>query len=122
MLLLQQLWQARLLTRNLARLASLVVQAKTFTLVGDRFRFFLDGFENPVLRVKEGNTVRIVLASNDMPHDWVVDELNARTARVVKGEPAVSVEFVASKKGTFEYYCSVGQHRANGMKGTLVVE
>jgi plastocyanin len=29
---------------------------------------------------------------------------------------------VADKKGTFEYYCSVGQHRALGMKGKLVVE
>jgi plastocyanin len=32
------------------------------------------------------------------------------------------IEFVANKKGKFEYYCSVGEHRAMGMKGNLVVE
>jgi plastocyanin len=95
---------------------------KNFTLVGDRFRFFLEGAESPTLTVNQGDTVRIVLTSNDMPHDWVVDEFSVRTPQVLKGEPAVSVEFVATKKGTFEYYCSVGQHRANGMKGTLVVQ
>jgi hypothetical protein len=32
------------------------------------------------------------------------------------------VEFTADKAGTFEYYCSVGNHRAMGMKGTLTVK
>ena len=32
------------------------------------------------------------------------------------------VEFTVDKTGTFEYYCSVGQHRANGMVGNLIVE
>ncbi len=32
------------------------------------------------------------------------------------------VEFTADKKGTFEYYCSVGEHRVNGMKGKFIVE
>jgi len=30
--------------------------------------------------------------------------------------------FLLSPKKTFEYYCSVGTHRAMGMKGTLKVE
>jgi len=95
---------------------------KTFDLVGENFRFKLNGVETPDLVVTQGDTVRITLTSTDMPHDWIVDEFNAKTARVNKGEPSVSVEFVASKKGTFEYYCSVGKHRANGMVGQLIVQ
>ena len=48
-------------------------------------------------------------------------EFNAATEKVAAGVSS-SVEFVADKKGTFEYYCSVGQHRANGMKGKLIVK
>jgi len=32
------------------------------------------------------------------------------------------VEFTADTPGEFEYYCSVGQHRANGQVGKLIVE
>jgi len=65
--------------------------------------------------------VRIEFTSISGIHDWTVDEFFAATDRVSDGE-ITAVEFVADKKGTFEYYCSVGRHRANGMKGSLVVE
>ncbi|HEY4493110.1 MAG TPA: cupredoxin domain-containing protein [Candidatus Paceibacterota bacterium] len=89
---------------------------KTFTLVGKPFSYSL-----AEIRVKEGDRVKIVFQNEEGQHDWGVDEFAARTAVLKTGETA-TVEFVASKKGNFEYYCSVGQHRAMGMKGTLVVE
>jgi len=79
------------------------------------------GYSQDEIRVQEGDTVKIVLTSTDGFHDWVVDEFGAATARVNTGE-TTSVEFVADQKGTFEFYCSVGQHRAMGMKGKLIVE
>ncbi len=94
---------------------------KEFDLEGYNYRFEMDGVEAPELGVKQGDRVRIVLTSADGFHDWVIDEFNAATDRVSTGQTA-SVEFVADKKGTFEYYCSVGNHRANGMYGTFVVE
>ena len=81
----------------------------------------MDGQESPELRVKQGDTVRIEFTSTGGFHDWTVDEFNAATDRVNTGATA-TVEFVAGEKGTFEYYCSVGNHRAGGMKGNLVVE
>lgn len=72
------------------------------------------------ITVKKGDRVRIELKVVDGFHDWVVDEFNAKTAQVKAGEKT-TVEFVAEKAGTFEYYCSVGQHRANGMVGKLIV-
>ena len=73
------------------------------------------------MRVKQGDRVRVVLSNVGGFHDWVIDEFNAFTPQIQLGEQAI-VEFVADQKGTFEYYCSVGNHRAQGMVGTLIVE
>jgi plastocyanin len=93
----------------------------TFALTGKNFVFVIDGQENPELRVKQGDTVTIELAVTEGFHDWVVDEFAAKTQQVKSGG-TTSVTFVADKQGTFEYYCSIGSHRQQGMKGTLIVE
>ena len=94
---------------------------KTFVLTGENFKFFMDGVENPELRVKEGDKVMIKFTSTSGFHDWKLDDFNAATEKVNDGG-STSVEFIANKRGTFEYYCSVGQHRAQGMKGSLIIE
>lgn len=94
----------------------------TFVLSGVDFKFFMDGKERPEIRVKQGDTVRIEFTSTQGYHDLVVDEFDAATKQVRPNDGMTSVEFVADQKGTFEYYCSVGQHRAQGMWGNLVVE
>jgi len=78
-------------------------------------------FDVKEMRVKEGDTVTINFESTEGFHDWVIDEFDAATAQVRPGTPT-SVTFLADKSGTFEYYCSVGNHRAQGMVGTLIVE
>ncbi len=96
--------------------ANEATDVQTFTLDGANFKF-----SETEIRVKKGTKVKIVLNVKDMMHDWVVDEFNARTEQVAVGK-TTSVEFVADKAGTFEYYCSVGNHRAKGMVGKLIVE
>lgn len=78
-------------------------------------------FKPDVIKVKKGETVRISFRSVDGVHDFVIDEFDARTEIIREGQ-TTEVSFVADKTGEFEYYCSVGNHRALGMKGTLVVE
>lgn len=78
-------------------------------------------FNPKEIRVKEGQTVQINVTNEGGTHDWVIDEFDARTPILQSGQKA-SVTFVADRKGTFEYYCSVGSHRANGMVGKLIVE
>jgi carboxymethylenebutenolidase len=90
-------------------------------LTGKDFRFYRDGVESPVLRVKAGDTVRIELAVLDMTHDLVIDEFSAATDQVGAGQ-TTSVEFTAPRAGEYEYYCSVGNHRAMGMAGKFIVE
>jgi nitrite reductase (NO-forming) len=73
------------------------------------------------MRVKKGDTVKITFTNNNGTHDLLIDEFKVNTGRIPAGE-SKTVEFVADKTGTFEYYCSVGQHRKMGMKGNLIVE
>ena len=73
------------------------------------------------IRVKKGDTVKVVLNNKEGFHDWVVDELNVSTKQVGKGE-TTEITFIPDKAGTFEFYCSVGSHRQMGMKGNLIVE
>lgn len=92
------------------------VITKEFRVEGSSFKF------SPVeMRVNEGDTVKVVFVNIDGTHDWKLDGYNIGTKVLQAGEQE-TVEFVANKPGSFEYFCSVGNHRAMGMKGTLVVE
>ena len=78
---------------------------------------------NPAeIRVKKGDKVRITFSSEEGFHDLVLDEFNVATKRFRSDEGEETVEFVADQIGEFEYYCSVGDHRARGQVGKLVVE
>ena len=90
--------------------------AKVFALSGKNF-----SFDKTEIKVKKGDKVTINFTSADGFHDVVIDEFSAKTERVRTGGTS-SMTFVADKTGTFEYYCSVGQHRMNGMVGKLIVE
>jgi plastocyanin len=73
------------------------------------------------ITVKVGQPVKIVFNNVEGMHDFVLDEFNVRTDRISAGQ-TTEVTFTPDKTGSFEFYCNVGQHRAMGMKGTLVVE
>jgi plastocyanin len=88
---------------------------KEFTVTGSNFKF-----SPATMSVKKGDTVKITFINSGGMHDWVIDEFDARTS-VIQDGAQETITFVADKTGSFEYYCSVGQHRANGMKGTLTV-
>jgi len=92
------------------------VTVKEFIVTGKSFSFTPNE-----IKVKRGDTVRIVFINSEGFHDWVMNEFNARTKQIKAGETE-TIEFIADKVGSFEYYCSVGQHRQMGMVGTLVVE
>lgn len=92
------------------------LNTKAFTVTGGNF-----SFDVKEMKVKKGDTVTITFKNAEGFHDWKVDEFNAATKQLQAGTEE-TITFVADKAGTFEYYCSVGQHRANGMVGNLIVE
>lgn len=74
-----------------------------------------------VINAKVGDKIKVIMTSKDMMHDFMIDELDVKMPTTKSGETN-EVEFTATKAGTFEFYCSVGQHRKNGQVGTLIVE
>ncbi len=89
---------------------------KEFTVSGANF-----SFTPSTLTVKKGDKVKITFVDTQGFHDFKIDELGVASKKIQGGAQDV-VEFTADKTGSFEYYCSVGEHRAMGMKGTLTVE
>lgn len=94
-------------------------------IIGDMKEFVVNGqnfsFSPSTLIVKKGDKVKITFNVVSGFHDFVIDEFGVASKK--KQGPATEVlEFTANKVGNFEYYCSVGTHRAMGMKGTLIVK
>lgn len=88
---------------------------KTFTMNTGAFYFKPD-----TITVKKGDTVKLSITNDGGFHNFTLDEFNV-AAQLPAGK-ATEVSFVASKAGTFEFYCSVMDHRARGQKGKLIVE
>lgn len=90
---------------------------KTFTVQGSSF-----AFSPSEIKVKKGDTVKIIFNNTGGFHDFVIDEFAGARTNQIKGGDSQTISFIADKAGSFEYYCSVGTHRQMGMRGTLVVE
>lgn len=88
---------------------------KEFTISAAPF-----SFSPSTMTVNKGDTVKITVKNTKGTHDFKIDEFNASTRLLNTGETQ-TITFVADKTGTFDYYCSVGSHRAMGMVGKLTV-
>ena len=92
------------------------------SLVGRNFVYAdEEGNSNPDVFVSQGDVVRVEYTTESGFHDFVIDAFG-RTAVVQASDGTQVLEFVADQAGTFEYYCSVGSHRAQGMSGSFIVE
>lgn len=76
--------------------------------------------DNPVLRMRAGRTVEIVVRGADqgMKHDLAIPELALRTPLLDLGDTAV-LRFTAPAPGTYEYLCTM---HPRVMRGQIVVE
>jgi len=95
----------------------------TLDITAEGREFYFNGEEeaNPTLVIPQGSMVEATLCVTGGSHDWVVDELNVATAQVSENDECSTVQFMADQVGEFEYYCSVGNHREQGMVGSIVV-
>ena len=95
-------------------------QAKdlTFNISGGSFFFAPNE-----IRVKQGDKVKIVFNNVGGTHNFILPDYKVESKTIQTGT-SDTVEFVADKKGTFEFYCSVGNgyHRQMGQIGVLLVE
>lgn len=72
------------------------------------------------INVKKWDKVIIHIKTTSGTHDFNLDEFGIKA--VTPTDQTVTVEFVADKVGSFEYYCSMPGHRQNGHWGTLIVD
>jgi cytochrome c oxidase subunit 2 len=77
-------------------------------------------FDPDEITVTAGEDVAIVLTSEDLLHDFTIDELDTHVA----ADPDETAEggLRADEPGRYPYYCTVTGHRDAGMEGTLIVE
>jgi plastocyanin len=98
--------------------------AREITLVARDMTFYLDGnFDrpNPEIRVKAGETVRIVVRNEERgyTHDFAVPAIGARVRQLEWNERGDVTFDAPSTPGTYEYVCT--PHMLM-MRGTLKVD
>lgn len=77
-------------------------------------------FDPDEITVTAGEDVAIVLSSDDLLHDFTIDDIDVHVA-ADRGETAEG-GLRADEAGEYTFYCTVAGHREAGMEGTLVVE
>lgn len=96
------------------------------TQVSDVVKLSVSGksfeYSSNTITVEEGQTVELTFTSTGGSHDFVIDEFAGASTSVLQTGETETITFVADKKGSFDFYCSVGSHRSLGMEGTFIVQ
>jgi plastocyanin len=75
-------------------------------------------FSPSTITAVAGQTVNVTVERNEGTHTFTIDG-------VVNKQLATGASFsfkAPTKPGRYPYYCSIGNHRAMGLEGTLIVE
>jgi nitrosocyanin len=91
-------------------------QDKTFYILARNY-----AFEPDTIRVDEGDTVKLVIQSVDVEHGFSLPAFGID--EILRPGEEITVEFLADKKGDYEFNCSVycGQGHTQ-MRGRFVVQ
>ncbi len=81
---------------------------------------FSMGYDPSTIIAKEGQVIRIRLNDKDIDHAFDIDAFNIHV--VLKGGESTEIMFMANKRGTFKYHCSVPGHTEAGMEGKLIIK
>lgn len=77
------------------------------------------------IEVESGAEVTIRFTNSDqnpvMSHDWVLEGVDGASTEVIGIGETSEVTFIAPAPGEYAFFCSVGDHRSNGMEGVFVV-
>lgn len=80
-------------------------------------------FTPNAIEIKAGETMTIKLTNSGGFHDLVIDELDVASEQINEGdETMITITAPLDAKGdSYEFYCSVGNHREQGMVGVIKV-
>jgi plastocyanin len=97
--------------------------ARDIHIVARDMTFYVDGAPepNPVLRLRAGEIVRLVLTNADpgMKHDFAIDDWRAATSLVTSGGVTSVIVRVPAAKARVPYHCTPHEET---MRGTIIVE
>jgi plastocyanin len=98
-------------------------ESRDLRLVVRNMTYYLEGSDeaNPTLRLRAGETVRILLRNDDrgMTHDFTVPAWKAATP-LIQGPQEVEIAITAPARGAnATYHCTP---HGQTMKGTIIVE
>lgn len=83
------------------------------------------GFAPATLSAPSGAAVTVEFENADQNpvtmHDWVLEGVDGAAVGAIGGGETASATFTAPAPGEYAYFCSIGDHRARGMEGTLTV-
>lgn len=80
------------------------------------------GFTQQPVEIKKGDKVKLIVKSTSGVHGVEIPELGVFSGPASPGTDNV-VEFVATKSGTFNYFCNIPCGSGHtGMKGQIVVK
>ena len=78
-------------------------------------------FEPNIIRVNKGDKVILHINSLDVKHGFALPDF--KIAREINPGMELTIEFVADKTGSFDFFCNVACGRGHGsMEGVLIVE
>jgi heme/copper-type cytochrome/quinol oxidase subunit 2 len=94
-----------------------------FTVTARRYTYQVGDSDEPVIRVRLNDFVKIAFSAEDIPHSFTIDEYRIGR-RAVPGKDPVTFEFRADRPGTFTIYCNLtGDPRCQREhRGRLIVE
>lgn len=74
------------------------------------------------ITLEAGERIRLTFVNaGSLPHNLTVEGLGIATRTIGAGQ-SDSIEFTVEEGGTYTTFCSVGNHRAQGMEGTLEIQ
>lgn len=80
-------------------------------------------FSQDEIQAQPGDTITVNLSVDSGSHDFVIDELDVQSDTIGSGQTD-SVTFTVPDNAageTYAFYCSIGNHRSQGMEGQLVI-
>lgn len=94
-----------------------VMEAREIVVDGDEF-----SLSPASISVKAGEKIKLTFNNvGAFPHNFTVLGLGVATETIGAGQ-SDTIEFTVEEGGTYTTFCSVGNHRAQGMEGTLLAE
>jgi len=91
---------------------------QTIDMVMSNFKYSQD-----TITASPGDIVTINLSVASGSHDFVIDELNVQS-EVIGSSGTDTITFTVPEDAagqSYSFYCSIGNHRAQGMEGELVI-